>query len=402
MRDHLIGLLETADLALASSAGVIDDDRLVPLIEVVRAVRTRLTYPDDVLVVALAGGTGSGKSSLFNAYTGEDLVDVGGIRPTTSHPAAAIPVAAGPSLDGYLDRLSIDRRHRYEGSGICLIDLPDTDSVEVEHRHRVDVILPLVDLVIWVTDPEKYRDSRLHNDYLKPLSAYSGRFLFVMNQIDRLSPAQAEEVCHDLGVALASDGIDETLVLPMAAGPPNGPPIGLDRLSALLESKREDREALYEKLLTDLAGTSRALEAEAGPPLDFDTRAGDAVTAATEFLVEGDLTAATGILTDFLDDIAAEAGGPAGAKVERIAAEAPRHVRRIETELSEGKSPRRQGWFRRRQDTPPSSDHDRARVLLSEAMIRPVRAVLAGRAVAMASIAGLVLEVESLRRQPRR
>ncbi|HEY7824959.1 MAG TPA: hypothetical protein VIG24_19120, partial [Acidimicrobiia bacterium] len=134
MRDRLIGLLEKADLALGSAAGVIEDRTLEPLIESVRAVRTRLSYPEDVLVAALAGGTGSGKSSLFNALCEADLVDVGGVRPTTSRPAAAVPVSVGAGMDGYLDRLGVEERHTHLGARICLLDLPDTDSVEVEHR----------------------------------------------------------------------------------------------------------------------------------------------------------------------------------------------------------------------------------------------------------------------------
>src|SRR5699024_3262882 len=39
-------------------------------------------------VVALVGGTGSGKSSLFNAISGLDFADVGVIRPTTAQAAA--------------------------------------------------------------------------------------------------------------------------------------------------------------------------------------------------------------------------------------------------------------------------------------------------------------------------
>ena len=143
MRERLTVLLEKADLALGSASGVIADDTLAPLIDSVRGVRTRLAYPEDVLVVALAGGTGSGKSSLFNAICEEELVDVGGVRPTTSKPAAAVPAGVGSSMDGYLDQLGIVTRHTHDGAKLCLLDLPDTDSVELEHRYRVDALLPV-------------------------------------------------------------------------------------------------------------------------------------------------------------------------------------------------------------------------------------------------------------------
>ena len=44
----------------------------------------RLGLGVETTVVALAGPTGAGKSSLFNAIAGEELVTAGVRRPTTS------------------------------------------------------------------------------------------------------------------------------------------------------------------------------------------------------------------------------------------------------------------------------------------------------------------------------
>ena len=403
MRDQLLGLLEKADLALGSSRDVVEEKRLHPLIGAVTSVRTRLSYPEEVLVVALAGGTGSGKSSLLNSLVGVELVDVGGIRPTTSHPAAAVPAAAGDSLDGYLDRLGIAERHVHEGHAVCLIDLPDIDSVETEHRKGVDGLLPLVDVVVWVTDPEKYRDARLHNAYLKPMSDYSDQFIFVMNQIDRLPPTKVGEVCEDLVMALEADGLGEVVVIPTSASPPAGPPMGIEQLSHAIESERDGRESLYGKLLTDLAMTSRALEAEAGSGLDFDPRADKAVSAAAEYLTRGQTPAAVTTLTGFLDAVAAESEGLTSEKIERVAADVARHVDRARLHLLEIRRPERKRWFWRR-DRPEGQEQDlaEARALLSEAVVRPARAVLAQRALAAASIADLSLEVDRLLRQASR
>lgn len=399
MRDRLIGLLEKADLALGSAAGVIEEQTLEPLIESVRAVRTRLSYPEDVLVAALAGGTGSGKSSLFNALCEAELVDVGGVRPTTSRPAAAVPVSAGAAMDGYLDRLGVEERHTHLGAGICLLDLPDTDSVEVEHRHQVASLLPLVDIVVWVTDPEKYRDARLHDDFLKSLSDYEDQFLFVLNQVDRLTADEASDVRDDLATALAEDGFAASQVITTSAAPPSEPPVGLEDLGAALEEKGEDRGTLYGKLLTDVAATCRALEGEAGAGHDFDRRAAGTVDRAASELAGGHPTEATEVLTDFLEALAAEAGGVTAGKLSGVAADVPDHVRRIEGQLG---SPLVQaGWLRRLLRRGGRADDagrvDRARALLDEAVIRPARAVLARRALAVASIAELAVEVESLR-----
>jgi GTPase Era involved in 16S rRNA processing len=390
MRDRIVGLLERADLALASSAGVIDEQSLTPFVETVRAVRTRIAYPEDVLVVALAGGTGSGKSSIFNVLCGEELVDVGGMRPTTSHPAAAVPERLGGAFDGYLDSLGIEERHTHSGELMCLIDLPDTDSVEVDHRLRVDAVLGLVDLVVWVTDPEKYRDARLHHDYLRPLAPYAEQFVFVMNQVDRLSPVESEAVCHDLAEALAGDGLGEIEVIPVAASPPSGPPVGIERLREVLAGK--DREVLFEKLLTDLAATASALEGMTGPSLDFDSRAAVSVEAAVGALSAGSQPDAVAALTEFLDAIELETGGPLAERIAGHVADVPAHVRRIAGELAPAPAPRR---WRRAKEQP--FDSERARSLLSEAAIRPVRALLAKRALALAAVAELGVDIEAAR-----
>ena len=49
---------------------------------------------------------------------------------------------------------------------LLVLDLPDLDSIEPSHAERVDQLLPRVDAVLWVTDPEKYQDAVLHDAYL--------------------------------------------------------------------------------------------------------------------------------------------------------------------------------------------------------------------------------------------
>lgn len=394
MRDRFTGLLEKADLALGSASGLVADDALAPLIESVKAVRARLGYPEDVLVVALAGGTGSGKSSLFNALCDQELVDVGGMRPTTSHPAAAVPDDLGDAMDGYFDLLGIGERHTYAGRRVCLIDLPDTDSVELEHRHRVDGLLSRIDLVIWVTDPEKYRDARLHDDYLRPLARHVEQFSFVMNQIDRLSPVEAEAVCHDLAEALAGDGMGEVEVIPVAAAPPSGPPIGIDRIWSALEEK--DRTILYDKLLDEVSETAQALAGETGGSLDFDARSAVAVSTATEALIADDRQRAITTLTELLDSVESEVGGPIGDGIAAIAADVPAHVRRIADSAVPKPAPTpRRRLFSRVESEPIDPGPISARI--KEAVIRPVRALLAKRALALASIAELAVGVEEVR-----
>jgi hypothetical protein len=304
-------------------------------------------------------------------------------------------------LDGYLDRLGIEERHVYHGHGLCLLDLPDTDSVEVDHRHRVDAILPLVDVVVWVVDPEKYRDARLHDDYLKPLSPYSAQFVFALNQIDRLSGDDVDDVLSDLEVALDEDWLDEPTIVAVAAAPPSGPPIGLDGLTTVLESKRSSREALYGKLLTDLEVTSQALGSAAGTGLDFDSRSAATVSRAAADLEQGGVGAAISSMTGFLDDLATQSGGLTAERLEALAADVPAHVRRIAAGLAATTTPPRRRWFSKRQLPEPTSGEGRpdAEHQLHEAVIRPARAILAKRAMAVASLAELAVAVGNARRE---
>lgn len=402
MRDRIVDLLEKADLALGSAAGVVDDEELAALIDSVRAVRTRLAYPGDVMVAAFAGGTGSGKSSLFNALIGDEVAEAGGIRPTTSHVAAAVPEHVGPAMDGYLDLMGVEERHRYAGSGICLLDLPDTDSVEGSHRYRVDRILPLVDVVIWVVDPQKYRDARLHLEYIEPMARYGEQLVFVLNQADRLDASSLDAVVSDFSRALSDDGVSDPVVVVTAAAPPSGPPEGVGDLLAALEERRSGG-GLYAKLLSDVEEAGRKLGEGIGTALDFDVSAEETLGSAVPALLDRDVPAASRTLTAFLDTLVAETGGEISARLESVAAEVPRHLERIRGQLEVAPETHGRRFLRRGHPRSPAEpDPEHARALLVEAVIRPARVILAKRALAAASVADLTLEVARLRESNRR
>src|SRR6185437_15557870 len=158
-------------------------------------------------VVALAGGTGSGKSSLFNALAGANFSPAGVTRPTTKHSHACVwgMQGAGPLLDW----LGVQRRHRYARAsaldsgeanlnGLLLLDLPDHDSVLMASMATVDRVTKLADMLVFVLDPQKYADASVHNRYLIPLAGHAGVFTVVLNQIDVLSAQQARECDEDL------------------------------------------------------------------------------------------------------------------------------------------------------------------------------------------------------------
>jgi len=199
-------LLDLADLALARCEGAVQEQTRIELASVVRRARRKLGYLGDVLVVAFAGGTRSGKSSLLNAVLGEDVAVVGVARPTTDDALAVIPENASSKYDRLLSELGVASQVRSARLRVSiLIDLPDFDSTVEAHRHIVEDVLPRVDAVVWVFDPEKYADSVVHREFLARLALYGDQFIFVLNQVDRLGDATSL-VSDDLDRLLDEDG----------------------------------------------------------------------------------------------------------------------------------------------------------------------------------------------------
>ena len=366
MREDWPGLLEKAELAVGACFGVVEEDLAREVADTVREARLRLSYPEEVAVAALVGGTGSGKSSLLNAITGIDIADTGGVRPTTAMPVAVVPASVGEAMDGYLAMLGISQVHHVgPHDRLCLIDMPDTDSVEVGHRLQVERLLPVVDAVVWVLDPEKYRDATLHREHIARLADGADRFVFVLNQADRVDDATRVTLRVDLLQALAEDGIDNPCLVVTAADAPSGPPMGIDELISELTARVGSGEALRRKLVSDLRrGVDRLLVSTGGSGLDFERRAALALDEAMASVAEGDEASAVLRLTGFLTTLAEESGKVLGREIEDIAVKVSRHVRAA----AEGGGPP-----------------------LSESVVARVRPILGRRARANALLADLAL-----------
>lgn len=252
--------------ALAAAGRLVGPAAVAPVADELAAVERRHGFLGPTVVAALAGGTGSGKSSLLNALAGAQVAATGILRPTTDEPTAWVPVDAEPALEQLLDSLSVRRRVTNTViPDLAVLDLPDLDSVERSHRLTVDALLPRVDLVVWVLDPQKYNDRAIH-DLVAGRARYAEQLLFVLNRRDQLSARDLEAVCRDLVATLQQDGIRHPTVLTTAAAPPDGPPRGVEDLADHLRRLARRKELVLDKLAEDLRGIVERLEDAAGAP----------------------------------------------------------------------------------------------------------------------------------------
>ncbi|MEU4243849.1 GTPase [Actinoplanes sp. NPDC026619] len=274
---ELVQRLESLSKFLRLVDPYLPDADLVAAHTLVERAGTRLALSRDHTVVALAGSTGSGKSSLFNALARLKLSPVGVRRPTTGAAHACVWGPLEPAnqlLDwvGVLPRQRFIRESALDGDdevalrGLVLLDLPDFDSIERSHRLEVDRLLGLVDEVIWVVDPQKYGDRILHQAYLSQFSTHAGVTIVVLNQADRLSTHDTEVVLGDLRRLLEEDGLSGAPVLATSAKQPGM----LAELRETLEKTVADRQAALRRLAGDLESVSEPLTTMIGPPAAED------------------------------------------------------------------------------------------------------------------------------------
>lgn len=252
-------------------------------------VSARMGLAPDILVVGIAGTTGAGKSTLFNRLAGAELSPVSARRPTTTEPVAAVFTSgAGPLLDW----LEIPARHtitrpQFDLGPAVVVDVPDLDSTSTANRAVAETYIGAVDVIVWVVDPEKYADARLHEDFLRPLSTHAPIMEVVLNQVDRLSKQDAALAAADLQAKLTGTGISAPVhTLSARTG------TGVAEIAANIRTRAEEKRAQSQRLAAD----ARRLAAE----LTREIPAGGPPTPGS--------TAATTGLDAFENDVAASAG----------------------------------------------------------------------------------------------
>ena len=136
----------------------------------IAAMRVRWEAP---LVVALLGGTGTGKSALINAFLGAEAVETGRQRPTTTRPTLILRGDITPEMLG-IDPTGVELivRDLPMLRDLVLVDCPDPDTTEEtlgegqsretdSNLARLRKILPHCDVLLVAATQQKYRSARV-------------------------------------------------------------------------------------------------------------------------------------------------------------------------------------------------------------------------------------------------
>ncbi|MGP9660252.1 GTPase family protein [Arthrobacter sp. AOP36-C1-22] len=282
----LIERLEALQHATELGTGRVPQAQIEKADAVLEQASTRRSLSAEHTVVGFFGATGSGKSSLFNAVTGRDLARAAATRPTTSVPLAGVWQAEGS--DDLLDWLQVPERHQLDqplgtsragllrrrsgqASGLILVDLPDFDSTTAGNRETAERLAGQVDVLVWVLDPQKYADAAVHHEFIRPLAAYAGITLVVLNQIDLLDSSDRTAVIESLRGILETDGLRRPRLHAVSAKSGEG----IDGLREAIADVAVARSASTDRLLQDVAAAADGLVGPTHPAAAPESGAGE-------------------------------------------------------------------------------------------------------------------------------
>jgi GTP-binding protein EngB required for normal cell division len=280
--------VEGLERAVEAARGRLDDALVRDASEVAERATARLKLSADHTIVALAGATGSGKSSLFNDICGLDLAAVGVKRPTTSW---ALACAWGPEgASDILDWLGIPKRHQIsrmglldesaddrELQGLVLLDLPDHDSTEVSHHLEVERLVKFADAMIWVLDPQKYADAAIHDRFLRPLSTHVDVMMVAFNHVDEIPADQVDSAVADVRRLLDQDGLNGVPLFATSATRGDG----VDELREAIIERVAQKKFSRERLTADVRAAAARIAEQTG-----DGKPGDLKGSARADLID--------------------------------------------------------------------------------------------------------------------
>ena len=303
--------------AISYGEGRVPETVLLDAAETLERLSQRRELSTEHTVIGFFGATGSGKSTLFNAIAGQNIALSAPTRPTTSTVQAAIWEAEGS--EELLNWLGIDKRvypqtqalaaegeategneaggnnkptggavapnavtepapglfnrirravggrgeMRTRTGGLILLDMPDFDSVTTTNRDLAARMMRYVDVLVWVVDPQKYADAVIHRDFMVPLAASGAQALCVLNQADKLAPAEVPAVLASLTRLLQAEGTEaHLLAAPIAVSARTGE--GIDVLRDLLAQVAAAKSLSLQRTDAQLHATASQLRTYAG------------------------------------------------------------------------------------------------------------------------------------------
>ncbi|WP_184583903.1 GTPase [Lipingzhangella halophila] len=184
-------------------------------------VLPRVRRPDVPLLIAVAGSTGAGKSTLVNSLVGEQVTTTGVRRPTTNSPV----LACNPADVGWFSEASFLPtlpRVRQQGlampgkdgmlvlaasecmpEGVALLDTPDVDSAVAAHHEFAAKFLDAADLWVFVTTSTRYADARVW-EFLQVARDRDTSLGVVLSRVPRRGHAQ---LLDHFGAMLEANGL---------------------------------------------------------------------------------------------------------------------------------------------------------------------------------------------------
>lgn len=189
----------------------------------------RLMTIDAPLLTVVGGSTGAGKSTLVNSIVGRRVTVPGVLRPTTRSPVLVHHPddATWFGQDRLLPDLERTERQTNDPDalqlvpsdtvpqGLAILDAPDIDSVEERNRTLAAQLLAAADLWLFVTSAARYAD-QVPWDFLRQAADRSAAVAMVL---DRTPPDAIDTVATHLARMLASRGLKDSPLFPVAEGP---------------------------------------------------------------------------------------------------------------------------------------------------------------------------------------
>ncbi len=189
--------------------------------------------------IVLLGGTGTGKSTLFNLICGDSLSATGVERPKTTGPVTyahrechiekgfpftSIPVdrhnavakSSGPA-SGSPGHLTVLEHEREDFAHLLWVDAPDLDSVAERHREIAEDLYLLADVIVFVTSQEKYADETPSRVLSETIRDGRSHFLVVNKVQSGFDKGDVVELLRSQGIAIEGH---RTWVIPRAPSSP--------------------------------------------------------------------------------------------------------------------------------------------------------------------------------------